>query len=527
MPSAGAARARVLVVDDNVELVGSLHAVLMTAELSDGRAASSTIEVITASRGDDGLEIARAHGFDVAIVDIKLPDTSGVDLIPKLRAACPFGEVVLMTGFATMDAAIGALRSGAYAFVPKSFRPEELISTVEQALAKVRLTREREELERRYRALAELTDVLVIGLDAGDRVALFNRKASMHAGVEPGAAVGRLFVESWIPPEDGARMREAIALARSGRTQEVETGFVDPAGRDGQDGNVRVSSRAPRVAPARRRVRWHFSMARGGADEASLVYGFGVDVTERRALEKRAADAEALSAMGTLALNLAHEIRNPLNAAILQLHLLGRHVDKLAIDPEARAALQHKARIVGDEIGRLSRLLTEFLELAKPRGAVREVVHFGKLVDDVLDLEQVSASARGIQVERDIAGDCAVVGDPARLKQVVINLVTNALEAMKQGGVLHVQVGLGEGQARLVVKDTGGGIPPAFLGMVFDPFFTTKEGGTGLGLSIVRKIVDLHAGEVRIESHPGVGTEVTVLLPEGRRDEVAGASLRA
>ena len=135
---AQAPRARVLIIDDNVELVGTLHAVLMTAELSDGSAASETLEVVTASRGDEGLEVARARGFDVAIVDVKLPDASGVDLIPKLRQAAPFSEVVLITGFASMDAAIGALRSGAFAFIPKSFRPEELISTVEQALTKVR-----------------------------------------------------------------------------------------------------------------------------------------------------------------------------------------------------------------------------------------------------------------------------------------------------------------------------------------------------------------------------------------------------
>ena len=187
---AASARARLLILDDNVELVGTLHAVIMSAELSDGRAASNSIDVVTASRGDEGLAIARSQGFDVAIVDVKLPDTSGVDLIPLLRAACPFGEVVLITGFATMDAAMGALRSGAYAFIPKSFRPEELISTVEQALTKVRLAREREELERRYRALVELTDVLVVGLDKAGRVALFNRKASLFAGVEPGAAAG-------------------------------------------------------------------------------------------------------------------------------------------------------------------------------------------------------------------------------------------------------------------------------------------------------------------------------------------------
>ncbi|MGH7293521.1 MAG: response regulator, partial [Polyangiaceae bacterium] len=139
-----APRARVLIVDDNVELVGTLHAVLMTAELSDGTAASRAIEVVTASRGDEGLAIAHARGLDVAIVDVKLPDASGVDLIPALRRSSPFGEVVLISGFASMDAAIGALRSGAFAFVPKSFRPEELLSTVEQALTKVRLTRERD-----------------------------------------------------------------------------------------------------------------------------------------------------------------------------------------------------------------------------------------------------------------------------------------------------------------------------------------------------------------------------------------------
>jgi len=504
-------RARILVVDDNVELVGTLHAVLMTAELSDGTTASRSIEVVTASRGDEGLAIARTQGFDVAIVDVKLPDASGVDLIPLLHQASPFGEVVLITGFASMDAAIGALRSGAFAFVPKSFRPEELISTIEQALEKVRIARERDELERRYRALAELTDVLVVGLDGDDRVALFNRKASRFAGIEPSGAIGQSFIESWIPEDDRRRMADAIALARSGRTPEVETGFAELAHGPGV---ARVSSRGLRATTARR-IRWHFSMARGAGDEPLLIYGIGIDVSERRALEKRAADAEALSAMGALALNLAHEIRNPLNAAVLQLHLLGRHVDRLAIDEEARVALQHKAKIVGDEIGRLSRLLTEFLELARPRAAVREVVAFGKLVGDVLDLEQGAASQRAVAIVREVA-DCSLAGDPEKLKQVVLNLVMNALESMPGGGTLRVKVACEEGLVLLTVADTGTGIDADALTHVFDPFFTTKEAGTGLGLSIVRKIVDQHTGEVRIETERGVGTRVTVVLPEGR-----------
>ncbi|MBL8611461.1 MAG: response regulator [Myxococcales bacterium] len=358
-------------VDDNAELASALEAVLLTAPRG--------LTVRTASRGAEALEVAKDAGFDVAIVDVKLPDASGVDLIEPLRAASPFGEVVLITGFASVDAAIGALRSGAFAFVLKSFRPEELISTVEQALSKVRLQR------------------------------------------------------------------------------------------------------------------------------------------ERRVLEKRAADAEALSAMGKLALNLAHEIRNPLNAAVLQLHLLARDIDRLEANPETRAALKRRGTIVGDEIGRLSRLLTEFLELARPRGLAREPVHLGRLVEDVIELEQDAATSRGVTVKKEIAPDgCVALGDAAKLKQVVLNLVVNALEAMKAGGELTARVAPVDEQVVLVVEDTGPGIAPEVLESVFDPFFTTKEAGTGLGLSIVRNIVDQHMGDVRIESVAGRGTRVIVRVPIGR-----------
>ncbi len=119
-------------------------------------------------------------------------------------------------------------------------------------------------------------------------------------------------------------------------------------------------------------------------------------------------------------------------------------------------------------------------------------------------------------VERELGSDCVLVGDPEKLKQVVINLVMNATEAMKEGGRLGVRAYVQGDHVCLAVKDTGVGIERALLPQVFDPFFTTKEGGTGLGLSIVRKIVDLHRGEVRIESERGVGTQVTVLLPRGR-----------
>jgi PAS domain S-box-containing protein len=491
-PAAARPTGRVIIVDDNADLVDTLRAVIASGF------PGLTIE--TAANGAAALEMAE-RGFDVAIVDVKLPDVSGIDLIQPLRAASPFSEVLLLTGFASVDAAIGALRSGAFAFVLKSFRPEELLSIVEQAIGKVQLKREREELERRYRDLVEVTDVLVVALDVDDTVALMNRKAASMVNALPEQTLGGPFLDAWIPAEDRGGLRAALAGTRDSghhRPHEVETGFVDQS----------------TPSTSRRRVRWHLSSS---PDPAGLVYGIGIDITERRALEKRAADAEALSAMGELAMNLAHEIRNPLNAAVLQLHLLKRNLDRLDAEEPTRAALKDRVRIVGDEIGRLNRLLTEFLELARPRGIAREPVHVPRLVDEVLDLEEEGARGRGIDIRRQLAEDgCVAIGDREKLKQVILNIVVNALEAMKQGGVLTASVRASGESVVMTIEDSGPGIDAAVLTSVFDPFFTTKEAGTGLGLSIVRKIVDQHGGDVIIDSAKGRGARVTVSIPMGR-----------
>lgn len=494
---------RVLIVDDNPDLVETLRAVIASGVPG--------IAIETAQTGKTALAMAQRGGFDVAIVDVKLPDVSGIDLIAQLRGVSPFSEVLLLTGFASVDAAIGALRSGAFAFVLKSFRPEELISTVDQALTKVELKHERDELERRYRDLVEVTDVLVVALNGDGEVALMNRKAASLAGTTSELALGRSILEAWIPPEDRSGMRAALAETRvQSRAAEVETGFTD----NPDDASHKRASAAGLHAARSKRIRWHLSRSRESSD---LVYGVGIDVTERRALEKRAADAEALSAMGELAMNLAHEIRNPLNAAVLQLHLLTRNLDRIDADEATRGGLKERTRIVGDEIGRLNRLLTEFLELARPRGIAREPVHIPGLADEVLALEEESARGRGVTIVRDLAGDgCVALGDREKLKQVMLNLVVNALEAMKQGGTLTVRVRSEDERVIVTVADTGPGIASELLPNVFDPFFTTKEAGTGLGLSIVRKIVDQHGGYVDIESERNQGARVVISIPMGR-----------
>jgi PAS domain S-box-containing protein len=494
--------ARVLVLDDNLELAENVRDVLergvrLHESYADLRsdAPQGRVEVVVAHDAKTGLKLAAERAFDVAIVDVRLPDGSGVDLIAPLRASMPHGEVVLLTGNATVESAINALRAGAAGFVLKSFRPEELIATVELALEKGRLRREREKYERRYDALMNATEVLIVGLDVRGSVVFFNAKTAALLGVSEAEVSGRSFVGEWVEAADRNRFLLALADAIEGETtREFEIGLVAEGG-------------------APRRVLWHLTGVGEERPEVfDHVYGIGVDVTERRALERRAANAEALNAMAPLALGLAHEIRNPLNAAVLELHLLGRAIGRIE-DASVQPAMQRRVEIVVSEIRRLERLLTEFLELARPRAPQREPVELYRVVSDVLDLEAEAMARSNVLLERDLEPGASVLVDVEKLKQVVLNLVVNALDAMPEGGRLTARVFADETHAVLSLTDTGKGVDAKILSDVFDPFFTTKPAGTGLGLAIVRKLTEQHGGTVALSPAAGQGTTATVRLP--------------
>ena len=198
---------------------------------------------------------------------------------------------------------------------------------------------------------------------------------------------------------------------------------------------------------------------------------------------------------------------------MLQLHLLARGVDRLS-DEKARATMRSRVTIIEGEIARLERLLTEFLELARPRGIRHEPVDVSRLVEEVLEFQAEALNDHHVELKAAIAPGCVATGDPEKLRQVVINLVVNALDAMPRIG--HALRQGERARAPIVaieIGDSGPGIDPRILPEIFDPFFTTKEAGTGLGLSIVRKIVDQHGGRIELDSLPGRGTRVRVELP--------------
>jgi signal transduction histidine kinase len=172
--------------------------------------------------------------------------------------------------------------------------------------------------------------------------------------------------------------------------------------------------------------------------------------------------------------------------------------------------------IVTAELRRLERLLSDFLELARPRPLAREPVPLRALLGDVLRFHEPAASERGVRLVGRV-GDCVVLGDRERLKQVFHNLVVNALEASAEGATVTVASdtlgGSQDPRVQVTIADTGRGIPREALEKVFEPFFTTKEAGTGLGLAIVRQLVERHRGRVSIDSVEGTGTTITVVVP--------------
>ncbi|HEV8337188.1 MAG TPA: GAF domain-containing protein [Candidatus Polarisedimenticolia bacterium] len=217
--------------------------------------------------------------------------------------------------------------------------------------------------------------------------------------------------------------------------------------------------------------------------------------------------AERMATVGTLASSLAHEVRNPLNSINLQLVLLARRVAKLGAQEEMAGLLETARR----EIARLDSLVEEFLSLSTIDRISLAAAQPEEVVREVTALLAPMARTRGIEVSEDLDGPLPPISmDREKIKQVLINVVRNAIEAMPEGGSLRLSIRRSDEMVAIDVADTGTGIAPGLD--VFDFFVSTKRGGTGLGLPIARRIVEGHGGSLSYRSDPGRGTTFTIAL---------------
>ena len=236
--------------------------------------------------------------------------------------------------------------------------------------------------------------------------------------------------------------------------------------------------------------------------------------------QARIIQSEKMAVVGTFASGLAHEVRNPLNSIALQLSIVERRVAPLPAG--VAGEIKELVGVIREEVKRLDNLVGDFLQFSRSNRVQYRPASLDALVDEVARLLRPEARAAGVTLRRQRIGEPMpdVRVDPEKMKQVAINLVQNAIEAMPGGGVVTVESGLVEGRAVMVVRDTGPGLPEGLD--VFQLFVTTKARGTGLGLSIAQQIVLEHGGEIAAVSEPGRGATFTVSLPVERPDEAAG-----
>ena len=456
----------VLIVDDDEALSENL------AEIVQELGVATTI----ARDRRSALALPATHDFDVALVDVRLPDGDGMSLLAPLRERFPFVQVMMVTGNASVEGAIAAVRGAVFAYVLKPVSPPDLLDTARRALDQAalhregaRLRRELEGSEQTHRELVESVPAFVLALDEAGRLTTWNSELERVTGFPRAEMLGT----------DGRR-------------------FVGPAGRPVD---------LPLKAGGKRKVRWRQAAVRG-RDERTTTYAVGIDVTDEDEMLRRLLRSERLAAVGTLAAGLAHEVRNPLNSASLQLTLLERRLDR-GDEPTTVLPIAH---VIKSEIDRLDRLVREFLAFAQPRPLEPRPVDVADLLTGVTGLITPEADLVHVTIGVDVApGTAAILGEAERLRQVLLNLTRNAIEAMSdKGGQLRLIARNAAAEVEIAVEDDGPGFGEDLP--VFDAFFTTKSQGTGLGLAIVHRIVTDHGGTIRVESRPG-RTCFTLALP--------------
>ncbi len=228
-------------------------------------------------------------------------------------------------------------------------------------------------------------------------------------------------------------------------------------------------------------------------------------IHEIKAAQDNLIRTEKLYAVGEFSAGVAHEIKNPLTSIKMLMQTLEQKKQPMS---------SRDFTIIEGEINRIDTIVKEFLAFARPKKIEKTEVNINELLEEVITLTRPKMKQSRIELEKDFSSQIPVIkGNIDGLKQVFLNVVLNAIQAIEEGGTVRIKTGVNEKEAVILIKDDGMGIPEKNLKSIFDPFFTTKKEGTGMGLALAYNIISDHSGKLDIESKQGIGTTVKVALP--------------
>jgi nitrogen-specific signal transduction histidine kinase/DNA-binding response OmpR family regulator len=489
--------------------------------------------------GQQALAALETERFDVALLDLMLPDLSGIEVLRHIRAQWPETEVILLTGYASLETAIEALRMGIYDYVTKPFDARTIQTTVRRAVEKHRF-------RLRLTALNRAIQAMIATLDPDEVLALAMAEARTMLDAE---ATAILLLDLATAELRLAAVAGAMADVPIDRRTPADVGIVgwvvenaqpvfipnvpdDPRFSEQADNLIGPGARSLLAVPLTYRETTigailAVNRASGGFDThdcellSTLAGSTAIAIENARLYQAerelrklveqsqlQLVQTEKLAATGRLAASLAHEINNPLQAIHNSLQLM------LSFQLKAEEQREY-LQIADEEIERLMNLVASILEFARPPQRELRTTDLNAIVERVLTLAGKYLQHRRVAVKRDLASDLPnIIVAPDELEQVFINLVLNAVDAMPEGGTLRVSSRLAkDSHLAVAFSDTGHGIPPEHLEHIFEPFFSTREDGTGLGLTVSHNVVERHGGEIKIESTIEKGTTFTVWLP--------------
>jgi signal transduction histidine kinase len=464
MTSSPAEALKVLVVDDDAQMLRSISDILRLSGYS----------AVIAGTGSEAIEIARDMKFGpaVALVDLQLPDMDGIELIGRLREIAALTEVVILTGNASVDSAVRALRENSNDYLVKPVQPEHLIGTIERAAERWQRKRAEEAMRQsqdRLRLIFDhVSDALYVADDSG-RIIDANPAACALSGHSLEKIQSLTMTD--VLPENGPHLLD-----------------------------VRSTAFAPGV----------------------LVYTVR-DLTRQRKLEDQLLQAQKMEAVGQLAGGVAHDFNNLLTVIM-------SYSSMLLADGAPTDANRDDIQAISDAAARAAALTRQLLAFSRKQVLQLQPVNVNAVVTDVEKMLR-RIIGEDISLATHLDPDLALINaDPGQLEQVLLNLAVNARDAMPDGGTLTLttdnadlsdehgdrHMGAAPGKyIMLAVTDTGTGMTKEVQQRLFEPFYTTKGAGkgTGLGLATVHGIVKQLGGDVYVYSELGHGTTFKVYFP--------------
>lgn len=492
---------KILVVDDETDIREGCVRVLRRLDC----------EVSTAANGKEALELMEKEEFSIVLLDLKMPGMDGMDVLREIQKRGWPLLVIVITGFATVETAIEAMKQGAYDFIPKPFDPAQLRIVVERAMDNVRLKREAERLEiERSRTLEDLgteksrisaiVESLPIGVAVTEKtgkVVMMNPSFRSLVGLDQDAKTGN-DISTYIQDEE---LCKAVKMVSSGQQVNGEDTFTCELNIGGE-----------RYLLARGRP----VMGEGG-ERLGAVVTLG-DITSIKILDQMKSDFVA---------KVSHELRSPLSTIHEQ---LGAVLHDMAEEGSGDDEDQYILARAKEKTRGLIALIGDLLDLSRiESGAVThniQPVSLDELLGSIVDFLRPRAESKRQSLTLELKGDSfpKIEADPMALESIFGNLVANAINYTGNGGSIVVAAEVDNGCWKVAVRDNGFGIDPRHHEKIFEKFYRVKDDntrlitGTGLGLPIVKSLVDRMGGKIELESEPGKGSTFTVTLPLAPED---------